>query len=223
LLARLARLIAAAAVVFGAASTTAALPVRSDHACMGRWVGEGRNSNSPRTWTIDLTLTAAPSGGRCGTIEYENPDCGGTLERCEVVDGDIHTVERYEHTSADCAPPGRVVIRCEGDTMRYSWIGWERVDSTLHRPEGWEPGPQPSIADPSEPDRDGPGPGENEPGPGDGEEPAPGPPAPPTDTGGGGDGCAAGCAAGGGAPPLGVLPWLVLVASASVARARLVR
>jgi len=81
-----------------------ALPLAADHACIGRWVGEGRNTGSSTSWTIDLTLSAAPSGGRCGTIEYTNPACGGTLETCQVVDGDIHTREAYTHTDGRCAP-----------------------------------------------------------------------------------------------------------------------
>ncbi len=117
-------------------SSSFAGPVPADHQCMGRWVGEGRNTGHPTPWTIDLTLTASPNGGRCGSIEYTNPDCGGTLENCRLVGSDIHTEERYTHRSADCAPAGQVIIRCEGDQMRYSWIGWERVDSILRRPEG---------------------------------------------------------------------------------------
>ena len=106
---------------------------------MGRWIGKGQNTGFKTSWTIDLVLTAAPSGGRCGRIEYTNPACGGTLETCNVVDGDIHTKEKYTHSSPDCAPAGKVIIRCEGDTMRYSWIGWERVDTVLHRPVGAAP------------------------------------------------------------------------------------
>ena len=124
-------MVAASAWLFVA--TAWAAPVPSDHGCMGRWVGTGRNTGSSTEWTIDLTLTSAPSGGRCGTIEYTNPACGGTLESCELVDGEIHTREDYTHNDGACAPAGRVLIRCDGDTMRYSWIGWERVDSTLHR------------------------------------------------------------------------------------------
>lgn len=144
-LASLRAIAVAAAVVSGASamapSAAHALPVAADHACIGRWVGEGRNSNARTSWTIDLTLSAAPSGNRCGTIEYTNPTCGGTLEACTVVDGDIHTREAYSHNDGSCAPAGRVIIRCEGDRMRYSWIGWERVDSVLHRPAGYVPPP----------------------------------------------------------------------------------
>ena len=126
----------------------AALPVPEDHECMGRWVGKGRNTGSSTEWTIDLTLTASPSGGRCGTIEYTNPDCGGTLDSCQLVGRDIHTRENYAHSSRSCAPPGRVVIRCEGDHMLYSWIGWEKVDSVLHRPVVAPPTGSPGASSP---------------------------------------------------------------------------
>src|SRR5688572_2939660 len=85
-----------------------AVPVPGDHACIGRWVGEGRNTGHATSWTIDLTLTSAPSGGPCGTIEYTNPACGGLLEDCRLVGGDIHTRERYTHSASSCAPAGRV-------------------------------------------------------------------------------------------------------------------
>ncbi len=116
-----------------AVGTSEAANVPAEHTCMGRWTGEGRNTGFPTIWTIDLTLTASPSGGRCGTIEYTKPFCGGTLEGCELVKGNIETKESYSHNDGHCAPAGRVVIRCEGDTMHYTWIGWERVDSILHR------------------------------------------------------------------------------------------
>lgn len=117
-----------------------AAPVPDDHGCMGPWVGRGQNSGTSSYWTIELTLTGAPHGARCGTIEYENPACGGFLDGCRLVGEDIHTKETYTHAEADCAPAGRVVIRCEGNQMRYSWIGWEQVDTILHRPEGYSPG-----------------------------------------------------------------------------------
>ena len=130
-----------AAMSLPPASMALAGPVDADHNCMGPWVGLGRSTGHDEPWTITLNLTAAPAGGRCGTIEYTNPRCGGTLESCrtEGDSGDIHTRERYTHTDGDCAPPGDVIIRCEGDTMRYSWLGWERVDSTLHRPTNGSP------------------------------------------------------------------------------------
>ena len=147
------RRLAALAVALGAVAvaprTVRALPLAADHGCIGRWVGEGRNTGSATSWTIDLTLSAAPSGGRCGTIEYTNPACGGTLESCNVVDGDIHTRELYTHNDGHCAPAGRVIIRCEGDRMRYSWIGWERVDSVLHRPGGTPQTPRPGVTPPT--------------------------------------------------------------------------
>ncbi len=139
-----------------------AAPVPPDHECMGRWVGQGQNSNSASSWTIDLTMTASPSGGRCGTIEYTNPACGGSLESCRLVGADIHTREHYTHNDGSCAPAGQVIIRCEGDRMRYSWIGWERVDSILHRP-GVAPGGQPGTTQPSSPGTPSPPPGQMQP------------------------------------------------------------
>jgi len=118
-------------------------PLTPDHGCIGRWVGRGRNTGYSTYWTIDLTLTAAPEGRRCGTIRYTNPDCNGFLEDCRLVGNDIHTRENYTHRGR-CAAPGQVVIRCEGDQMRYAWIGWERVDTILHRP-GAGQGAQPST------------------------------------------------------------------------------
>lgn len=108
-------------------------PLPGDHGCLGRWVGRGRNTGFTTYWTIDLVLTSSPEGTRCGTIEYTNPVCGGYLEECRVVGDEVHTRENYTHRDRDCAPPGSVIIRCDGDTMRYSWIGWERVDTVLHR------------------------------------------------------------------------------------------
>lgn len=128
---------------------TAALanPLPEDHGCLGHWVGRGRNTGYSTYWTIDLILLSTPEGTRCGTIEYTNPACGGFLEACQLEGDDIHTRENYTHRAPDCAPPGRVIIRCEGDTMRYSWIGWERVDTILHRAgpaPGANPPPPPS-------------------------------------------------------------------------------
>ena len=142
-----------AGLVATGAITAHAMPVPADHDCMGRWVGRGRNTGHATWWTIDLTLSASPDGGRCGTVEYTNPDCGGTLEGCTLVGEDIHTRESYSHTSGRCAPAGQVIIRCEGDRMRYSWIGWERVDSILHRPEGSGSGqpPEPGGTTPPPP------------------------------------------------------------------------
>lgn len=122
-----------------APTPASAAPIPGNHGCMGPWVGRGQNSGSSSFWTIDLTLTGAPHGARCGTVEYKNPDCGGFLDECRLVGADIHTQENYTHSDADCAPAGRVVIRCEGNQMRYSWIGWEQVDTVLHRPPGYAP------------------------------------------------------------------------------------
>lgn len=147
--------LAVSSLLLLAAAPAAALPVPDDHGCMGRWVGQGRNTGHASSWTIDLTLTSAPSGGRCGTIEYTNPVCGGTLESCELVGDEIHTRESYTHAEPSCAAAGRVIIRCDGDRMRYSWIGWERVDTILHRPQGAAQAPpdpaQPGGTQPSEP------------------------------------------------------------------------
>ncbi len=139
-----------------------ATPLPDDHGCLGHWIGRGRNTGYSTYWTIDLTLTSAPDGTRCGTIEYTNPNCGGFLEACRVVGDEIHTRENYTHRDSSCAPPGRVIIRCQGDTMRYSWIGWERVDSTLRRvgggpsatpppAAGTPPPPAPPVHPPSTP------------------------------------------------------------------------
>ncbi len=207
--------LAPALALLGLAATPAsALDVPADHGCMGRWVGRGQNTGYTSYWTIDLTLTAAPSGGRCGTIEYTNPDCGGTLERCELVGQDIHTREVYTHAESSCAPAGRVIIRCEGDRMRYSWIGWERVDTVLHRPEGAPrsasspeapPGPTPTPPTPT------PTPAEPRPP----ATPSGGPPAPPPVTPSQGPpaqpsgGCGAlGCDAASG----GTAPWPLALA-----------
>lgn len=122
-----------------------ATPLSPDHECLGRWVGRGRNTGHTTYWTIELTLTASPSGGRCGTIRYTNPDCHGFLDNCRLVGNDIHTVENYTHQGG-CAPPGHVIIRCEQNQMRYSWLGWERVDTLLVRPAG-----APVVQQPSSP------------------------------------------------------------------------
>jgi len=122
-----------------ASAPALAAPIPGNHGCMGPWVGRGQNSGSSTYWTIDLTLTGSPHGARCGTIEYKNPDCGGFLDACRLVGADIHTQENYTHSESSCAPAGRVVIRCEGNQMRYSWIGWEQVDTVLHRPPGYSP------------------------------------------------------------------------------------
>ncbi len=122
-----------------APTPASAAPIPGNHGCMGPWVGRGQNSGSSSYWTIDLTLTGSPHGARCGTIEYKNPACGGFLDECRLVGADIHTQENYTHSESSCAPAGRVVIRCEGNQMRYSWIGWEQVDTILHRPPGYSP------------------------------------------------------------------------------------
>lgn len=136
------------------ASTAHAAPVPPDHACMGPWVGQAPNPDNTM-FGITLTMTASPDGGRCGSIEYTNPACGGTLERCALVGNDIQTQEVYTHGMADCAPPGRVIIRCEGDTMRYQWLGQYSAAATLRRPPGWRamppPPPPPRIVPPAPP------------------------------------------------------------------------
>jgi hypothetical protein len=189
------------AVLLAAAGTASAAPVPGDHSCMGPWVGRGQNSGYTTYWTIDLSLTASPHGGRCGTIQYRNPDCGGFLEECRLVGQDIHTREVYTERGS-CAPPGEVVIRCEGDSMRYSWRGWETVNTTLRRPQGYQtpspaPGPSPSPSSgpsPSPSPTPGPAPSPS-PGPSPGPSPSPGPgpspgpspspnPSPPADSGG---------------------------------------
>jgi hypothetical protein len=100
----------------------------------------------PGYWTIDLNLSATESSGVCATIEYTSPDCGGTLEQCERKGDEIHTVEKYTH-SKECAPPGKVILRCADGVMHYTWIGWERVDSKLSRPAGYVS--PPTITPPS--------------------------------------------------------------------------
>jgi hypothetical protein len=144
-------------------STALATELTDDHECMGRWVGRGRNTGYSTYWTIDLTLTATPSGGRCGTIRYTNPDCHGFLDNCRLEGRDIHTQENYVYRGG-CAPPGRVVIRCEQNQMRYSWIGWERVNTILVRPGGGQGG---------QPPQNTPSPGTNQPAPIPGPGPAP--------------------------------------------------
>lgn len=129
------------------APAAAAAPVTSSDPCFGRWQGRGQNTGMPEHWTIDLTLYENPDGGRCATIEYDNPKCGGTLESCQRRGDEIHTVERYTHSDG-CAPPGKVILRCDGDRMRYSWLGWERVDSTLTRVGEAPAAPAASVAEP---------------------------------------------------------------------------
>jgi hypothetical protein len=131
---RIASATAAFLAVTCAAWSARADAILEDHACMGRWVGRGHNTGFPTEWTIDLTLTSAASGGRCGTIEYTNPLCGGTLEDCTLVAGEIRTRERYTHDEGHCAAPGRVILRCDGDQMKFRWIGWEQTDTVLYRP-----------------------------------------------------------------------------------------
>ena len=120
--------------------------VPSGQQCMGRWVGRGQNSGYTTYWGIELNLTAPVDGSRCGTIEYTNPECGGTLEACTRLNGEIHIQESYTHQGT-CAPPAKLILKCEGDEMRFSWIGWETVTTTLHRP-GRENAPQGAARDP---------------------------------------------------------------------------
>jgi MYXO-CTERM domain-containing protein len=125
-------------------ATAAAAPVPRTHACMGPWVGVGDQRDGTVPWSILLNMTASASGGRCGTIEYESSQlhCGGTLDECDLVGEDIHTREVYTYGQETCAPPSKVVIRCEGDRMRFSWIGSNgvkeiQVDTMLRRPDGY--------------------------------------------------------------------------------------
>jgi hypothetical protein len=151
----------AASVICGsvAVATPAEATLVTDDPCLGRWQGVGKNTGHPQLWTIDLTLTSQPGGGVCGTIEYTNPRCGGVLEGCERKGAEIHTRERYTHSDG-CAPPGQVIIRCDGDKLHYSWLGWERVDSDLarvgERPSAPRPAPTPSLAEPPSPPSDEP-------------------------------------------------------------------
>lgn len=137
------------AVVFG-------LPVgaRADLAdehgfpCVGRWQGVGQNTGFPSRWTIDMTVRPPDAEGRCGTIEYTSPTCGGTMEACRVEGGRVHVRERYTHDEGRCAAAAELEFHCEGDRMQWAWLGWEVARSTLTRA-----GPAPDRVDvrPNEP------------------------------------------------------------------------
>lgn len=138
----------------------AALPAPPEtHSCLGHWTGVGRNSTSADAWPIDLVLTREPDGGTCGTIEYRNPTCGGTMEACRRVGSEIRVVERFTHNRG-CADAANLVLRCEGDTLRYTWLGWERVDSVLRRAQSVAGQPSWTDDSSSEDKRSPPGPGE---------------------------------------------------------------
>jgi MYXO-CTERM domain-containing protein len=145
------RLAAGLLVILPAAAAVAA-PIPREHACMGPWTGVGDEGGDTVPWTIRLNMTASASGGRCGTIEYESSElhCGGTLDDCELIGEDIHTREVYTFGQSTCAPPSKVVIRCEGDRMRFSWVGHIRVDTMLRRPDGYvDPNLAPRATDPA--------------------------------------------------------------------------
>lgn len=75
---RLLALLGAVAVCFGVRPLGAAED--SAPACLGRWVGEGRNTGHSTAWSITLTLDAL-QGASCGRIEHGAADlaCGGAL------------------------------------------------------------------------------------------------------------------------------------------------
>lgn len=78
-------------------------------------------------------VVTAEQGARCGTIEYPSLRCGGYLTRCRR-QGDVVTwTEVYTHNPGTCAPAGVIDGRCDGDTMAWTWTGWERVRTTLTR------------------------------------------------------------------------------------------
>jgi hypothetical protein len=174
---------------------------------MGPWVGQAPNPDGQGMFGITLTLTASPDGGRCGSVEYTNPVCGGTLEDCRLVGADIHTRELYTHGLADCAPAARVIIRCEGTTMRYEWNGQYVSTTTLRRPANWRPmpppPPQPRVVPPPPPQQQQP---QQPP-----QQPAPRVEAGDDDAGGMLGGCSA-------SPACGSSAWVWLVAIAIAAR-----
>lgn len=137
----------------GAALTCSivAVPARADtkvHPCLGRWTGSASNSGS-QPWGIDMVVSSV--GADCGTIEYDSSqlDCGGTLERCTFGESNGTAQEDYSHNE-NCAPPGRLDFRCEGETMTWTWYGWENVTTRLTRVPGSAPQPtgnQPSMTE----------------------------------------------------------------------------
>jgi hypothetical protein len=124
----------ALAFVFAISIAAPALADNETPTCLGRWVGQGQNGNS-LPWDIDMVLSSA--GSDCGTIEYDSSqlDCGGTLHRCAFNGARGSSVEAYSH-NVGCAPAGRIEFRCEGDTMTWTWRGWETVTTRLRRVGG---------------------------------------------------------------------------------------
>ena len=117
--------------------------------CLGPWEGVGKNTYDPTPWTIAVNLTAAESGGACGTIEYPSLGCGGTLEHCEITDGVIRATELYTHGQQFCAPEGTVTFHCGTGEVQWQWDSpLDHVASTLHRPGDYH-GPAPVDAAPS--------------------------------------------------------------------------
>jgi hypothetical protein len=122
------------------------------HPCLGRWIGEGSNGGS-LPWAVDLTVTSLDA--RCGGVEYDSPqlDCGGPFSDCRFEGHTLTVTERFTHNE-NCAE-GRLELVCEGDSMHYSWYGWETVRTTLHRvpaPGATTPGPAPPPRE-RDPDR----------------------------------------------------------------------
>lgn len=115
-----------------AAGARADLADERSFPCVGRWQGVGRTTGFPSAWTIDMTVTPPDGQGRCGTIEYTNPACGGTMEACRVDGGRVRVRERYTHTDR-CAPAAELEFHCAGDRMEWAWVGWEVARSTLTR------------------------------------------------------------------------------------------
>jgi MYXO-CTERM domain-containing protein len=138
--------------------TGARADLADDHTfpCVGRWQGVGQNTGFPSRWTIDMTVRPPDGEGRCGTIEYTSPRCGGTMEACRVEGGRVHVRERYTHDEGGCAAAAELEFGCEGDRMDWAWLGWEVARSTLTR-VGPAPGRtdarpnEPAIPDPPRP------------------------------------------------------------------------
>jgi hypothetical protein len=79
-----------------------------------------------------MTITAG-DGQTCGTIEYPSLGCGGALINSATRSGQSTFVEQYSHNAGNCAPDGTIVARCDGSSLRRTWIGEEVVHSTLRR------------------------------------------------------------------------------------------
>lgn len=130
------------AVIIAVALAALTVPAHADtkvHPCLGRWTGSASNSGS-QPWGIDLAISSV--GADCGTIEYDSSqlDCGGTLERCTFGETNGTAQEDYSHNE-NCAPPGRLEFRCQGETMTWTWYGWENVTTRLTRVPGSAPQP----------------------------------------------------------------------------------